>query len=184
MATGLAALALAACAISDNAVEQRANRRERERRLRGMRAATQTTPPGERLLGAALAAEVAGRAHLFVYERTPDGRRERYAEKLYFRADGRLVYTNTLWRLDPEGLAEDRWRLDADRLCYVNNSFERGVEHCFTLARRSDGRLQYAYAEPGGEYDGLLTRVTDAVLAGGAAETPASFEPPGGSSGQ
>lgn len=184
VATGLAALALVACAISDNAVEQRANRRERERRLRGMRAATRTTPPGERLVGPELVAEVSGRAHLFVYERTPDGRRERYAEKLYFRADGRLVYTNTLWRLDPEGLPEDRWRLDADRLCFVNNSFERGVEHCFALARRRDGRLQYAYAEPGGEYDGLLTRVTDAVLEGGAAETPASLDPSGRSSGQ
>jgi len=138
-----------------------------------MREATRTTPPGERLAGAALAAEVSGRAHLFVYERTPDGRRDRYVEKLYFRADGRLVYTNTLWRLDPEGLPEDRWRLDADRLCFENNSFERGVEHCFALSRRSDGRLQYAYAEPGGEYDGLLSRVTSAVEAGEAAAAPA-----------
>jgi hypothetical protein len=75
-------------------------------------------------------------------------------------------------------------RLVADRLCFVDNSFERGVEHGFALARRRDGRLQHTYAEPGGEYDGLLTRVTDAVLAGGAAETPASLDPSGRGSGR
>jgi len=176
----LVVLALGGCAgsLSDNATAQRAARRERERRVRAMQAATRTTPAGERLRGDALLAAVSGRAHLFVYERTPDGRAGRYVEKLYFRADGRLVYTNTLWRTDPEGLPDDRWRLDADRLCYVNGSFERGVEHCFALSRRDDGRLQYAYAEPGGEYDGLLTRSTRAVVEGAAAAAPASLDAP------
>ncbi|MCB1009657.1 MAG: hypothetical protein KDB94_12305 [Acidobacteria bacterium] len=174
----LATIVLSGCAgsFSDNAIEQRAARRERERRVRAMEAATRSTPPGERLRGAALGEAVSGRAHLFVYERTPDGRAGRYVEKLYFRADGRLVYTNTLWRTDPEGLPGDRWRLDADRLCYVNDSFERGVEHCFALSRRDDGRLQYAYAEPGGEYDRLLTRSTRAIVEGAAAATPASLD--------
>lgn len=176
----LSPIVLAGCymARSDNENAQRANRRERERRLRSMREATRTTPPGERLTGDALAGTVAGRAHLFVYESRPDGSRGRYVEKFYFRADGRLVYTNTTWRLDPEGLPEDRWRLDGDRLCYLNNSFERGVERCFALARRADGRLQYSFAEPGGEYDGLLTRVTSAVVAGETAADPAALDEP------
>lgn len=148
---------------SENAV--RAARAERARRVAGMQAATRETARGADVAGDALTRAVSGRTHVFTYQVTPDGRRERYVESTYFRPDGRLVYRNTLWAMDPDGRDGDHWRVDGDRLCILNGGFSSD-EQCYRLAVEADGRIQYYVAEPGHEADGLLTKVTDRVTDG------------------
>jgi drug/metabolite transporter superfamily protein YnfA len=150
---------------SDAEVAARQSRREQQQRLADMRAATRTTPAGAPLAADQLAAAVVGATHVFVYTMRPDRRPGRYVEWYYFAPGGQFVYLNTMWAGERSGHAENRWRLDGDRLCFVNAAMTP-EERCFRLARRADGRLQYSFAMPGDAHDGLLTRVTDAELAG------------------
>jgi hypothetical protein len=138
---------------------------ERARGVAGMRAATQQTKRGADLAGAALAHAVSGRTHVFEYGMAPGGRTGRYVEYSYFRPDGRFVYRNTTWATSPDGRDGDHWRIDGDRLCVLNGGFSAD-EHCYRLAEQPDGRVQYYVADPGAEADGLLTKVTNRIVAG------------------
>lgn len=133
-----------------------------------MKAATQQTTRGRDVGGDALAGLVSGRTHVFVYETTPNGRRERYVEYDYFRPDGRFVYRNTTWATSPDGRDGDRWRVDERRLCIVKQDMSAD-EHCYRLAVQPDGRVQYFIATPGSESDGLLTKITDRITDGAPA---------------
>ena len=150
---------------SDAQVAARASRREGERRLRSMKSATAETARGQAIPGAALHTALAGKTHVFSYPSRPGGGKGRYVEHYYFAPDGHLAYTNSLWALEPAGRAEDHWWIDGDRLCLLNSTMNSQTQ-CFLLARIPEGRLQYFIATPGSEYDGLLTKVTDAVLDG------------------
>ena len=39
-------------------------------------------------------------------------------------------------------------------------------EQCYTIAVRPDGRVQYFIDDPGGDTNGLLTKIPDAVYDG------------------
>lgn len=166
--TVLLLLAAACYPGSDAQVAARASRRESERRLRDMKSATGQTPAGQPITAASLAATVSGKTHVFAYESRPDGKSGRYVEHYFFAPGGHLAYTNTLWALAADGQPEDKWWVDGDRLCLLNTTMTHETQ-CFRLARTSDGRIQYVIATPGSEYDGLLTKVTDAVLDGPSA---------------
>jgi hypothetical protein len=143
----------------------REQRAERARRLAGMQAATEQTAHGTNVAGDALVELVSGRTHVFVYSTSPGGRAERYVEWSYFRPDGRFVYRNSQWAIAPEGRDGDRWRVDGDRLCVLNQAMSSD-EHCYRLAVQAEGRVQYYIAAPGDDADGLLTKITDAVTEG------------------
>ena len=169
-ASSLALLALVAvtgCEAfrSDAENYAREQRAERARRLAGMKAATHEIPRGTDAAGDALTRLVSGRTHVFVYSTSPTGRAERYVEWSYFRPDGRFVYRNNQWALDPDGRDGDHWRVDGNRLCVVNQAMTHD-EQCYRLAVQAEGRVQYYVAAPGDETDGLLTKVTDAVTEG------------------
>lgn len=153
--------------MSDSAASQAAHRREVERRARAARTATAQTPPGRKVEGAELEALLRDKTHFFIYETDPSGRRGRYVESFYFRPDGRLIYTNTSWVTDSTGAEGDAWRVEGDRLCYLNSSFSSD-ERCYTVAVREDGRIQYSVHEPGNPMHGLLTKATDDIRAGHA----------------
>src|SRR5262245_8408064 len=118
----------------------RQERAERARRLAGMKAATEQTARGERMAGDTLVRLVSGRTHVFVYEMAPGGRPGRYVEYSYFRPDGRFVYRNNQWALEPDGRDGDSWRVDGDRVCMLNQAMSSG-EHCYRLAVQADGRV-------------------------------------------
>lgn len=140
----------------------RRDRAERAERLEGMRAATSQAPAGERVSGDALVALVSGRTHVFVYSTAPGGRAVRYVEQSYFADGGRFVYVNTEWAKDPAGREGDRWHVDGERLCILNQTFS-SQEQCYRLTVLADGRVQYFISKPGDETDGLVTKVTDAI---------------------
>jgi hypothetical protein len=148
---------------AENFARQR--RAERGRAASAMRAATQQTTRGTDVAGDALGKLVSGKTHVFEYGTAPGGRAERYVEYSYFRPDGRFVYRNTQWATAPDGRDGDHWRVDGPRLCVLNGSFSAD-EHCYRLARQSDGRVQYYVAEPGDETDGLLTKITNRIIDG------------------
>ena len=143
----------------------REQRAERARRLAGMQAATRETARGTNVAGDALVGLVSGRTHEFVYQVAPSGHAGRYVEWCYFRPDGRFVYRNNQWALDPDGRDGDHWRVDGDRLCVVNQAMT-SQEQCYRVAVQAEGRVQYYVAAPGNETDGLLTKITDAVTEG------------------
>lgn len=130
-----------------------------------MRAATNETPAGRRVMGSDLHALLNGRTHVFVYESTPDGRRERYVEWTHFRGDGRLVYLNTVWVRDESGSERNRWSVDGPRLCILNTHFSQD-EQCYTIAVTADARVQYFIDRPGDPTDRLLTKVTTETYEG------------------
>jgi len=138
---------------------------ERARAVAGMQAATRQTTRGTDVVGEALTRMVSGRTHVFEYGTAPGGRAGRYVEYSYFRPDGRFVYRNTDWATDSAGRDGDRWRVDGARLCVLNGAFSAD-EHCYQLAVQPDGRVQYYVADPGSEYDGLLTKITDRIVDG------------------
>jgi len=139
--------------------------KDRQRRIAAMREATKTTARGRSLEGAALQSFLSDRTHVFAYETTPDGRRDKYVEWNWFRADGRLVYLNTLWATDPEGSSNDKWSVDDRRVCILNTHFSQD-EQCYAIAVTADGRVQYFISQPGDPADGLLTKVTNEVYEG------------------
>ena len=158
-----ALLALSCYPGSDAEMANREWRKDNERRVAGMRAATQVTAEGKRVEGEALRAALAGHTHVFEYPTSPDGRHQRYVEYAYFGPDGRFVYLNNLWVHEPR--AGDHWRVDGPRLCILN-SYLSTQEQCFTIALLPDARVQYYVAQPGDPADGLLTKVTSAVHEG------------------
>jgi len=144
---------------SDAETFHRQREKERQRAIAAMRQATKTTAAGRRIEGSELELFLRDKTHVFAYESTPDGRRERYIESTYFRADGRFVYLNTLWARDPNGSENDKWRVDGNRLCVVNTHMSQD-EHCYTLAVNPDQRVQYFIDRPGDPSHGLLTKIT------------------------
>ena len=163
----LVVCALAACdwVYSDNENFQRRVRAERERRLVGMRAATEQTAVGRRLEGEALVAFLTDHTHVSVFDRTPSGQRKRYVEYRYYGPGGRFVYVNTEWAISPDGNPDDRWRVDGPRLCVLNHALSQD-EHCYSIAVAPDGRVQFFIDAPGDEYHGLLTSVVPTVEEG------------------
>lgn len=165
----VALVVLAGCEVfhsdSENLVRQQ--RAERERRIAGMRTATQQAAPGRRLTGDALAVAVRGRTHIFAYAVAPGGTARRYVEYSFFRADGHFVYRNSQWATDPDGREGDRWRVSDEDLCVVSGEFTPD-ERCYALTALPDGRVQYFIHAPGDETDGLLTKVTDEIRDGAA----------------
>ena len=138
---------------------------ERARAVVGMQAATRQTKRGTDVTGEALTRLLSGRTHVFEYGTAPGGRPGRYVEYSYFLPDGRFVYRNTDWATDSDGRDGDRWRVDGVRVCVLNGAFSAD-EHCYRLAQQPDGRVQYYVADPGSEADGLLTKITNRIIAG------------------
>ena len=130
-----------------------------------MRQATKTTAPGRRIEGSDLESFLSGSTHVFVYESTPDNRRQTYIEWSYFRDDGRLVYVNTRWARDQNESQNNKWHVDGHRLCILNTHFSQD-EKCYTIAVTANGRVQYFIDQPGDPADGLLTKVTDETYKG------------------
>ena len=166
-AVAVAVLALIGCEAlsSDNANFQRRERAERQRRLVGMRAATEQTPAGRLLEGDALRDFLQEKTRVSVFEMDPSGRRTRYVEYRYYAAGGRFVYMNNEWAIDPAGNPDDRWRVDGPRLCVLNHSLSQD-EHCYGVAVAPDGAVQFYIDDPGSEYHGLLTSVVRVVYDG------------------
>src|SRR5262245_8974906 len=130
-----------------------------------MRAATAEQSRGADVVGEDLRRLVAGKTHESIFVQTPSGQRQRYVERSYFAADGRFIYTNSLWARDPGGREGARWRVDGARLCIVNPDMT-AEEQCYTIAVRPDGRVQYFIDEPGDETHGLLTKIPTSVHEG------------------
>ena len=160
--TAVLLLLLAGCQYGDGAAFSREWERERQRRIKSMKAATAEQARGRAIVGEELTALVSGKTHVFEYGSDPLGKRGRYVEYHYFRPDGRYVFLNTMLQSDPEGKPEDRWRVDGSRLCTINTWFSSD-EHCFAIALLPNGRVQYYIDEPGDQTHGLLTKVTNAV---------------------
>lgn len=156
-------LVLAGCEVfhSDSENSLRQQHAERERRIAGMRAATQQAATGQRLTGDALTRAVRGRTHVFTYAVAPG----RYVEYSFFRADGHFVYRNSQWATDPDGRDGDHWRVSDEYVCVVSGEFTPD-ERCYALTALPDGRVQYFIHAPGDETDGLLTKVTDEIRDG------------------
>lgn len=159
---GALVLSFACGPMGDGAAAQRQWERDYERRVRENKEATATTPAGRKLAGEELKAALSERTHLFVYETQPGGRKGRYVESVFFRPDGKLIYTNSLWAIDPNGGENDTWTVEEDRLCYLNTAMSRDPM-CYTLNIREDGEIQYYVHKPGDAMHGLLTKVTTAI---------------------
>ncbi len=157
---------------SDAETFHRQREKERQRAIAAMRQATKTTAAGRRIEGSELERFLSGRTHVFEYETTPDGRRGRYVEWSYFRADGRLVYLNTLWARDPNGSEKNRWHVDGQRLCILNTHMSQ-EEQCYTIAVTADERVQYFIDRRDDPADGLLTKVTTDAHEGAPRENAA-----------
>jgi hypothetical protein len=160
--TALLLLVLTACQYGDGAAFSREREKERQRRIKSMKAATAEQARGRNIGAEELAGFVSGKTHVFEYGSDPLGRRGRYVEYHYFRPDGRYVFLNTSTQNDPEGKPEDRWRVDGSRLCIVNTWFTSD-ENCYEVALLPNGRVQYYIHDPGDQTHGLLTKVTNAV---------------------
>ena len=156
---------------SDSVASQRKAERARRSAIRDMKTATAQTARGRAVEGEELRAMVNGKTHVFEYERGPGGRSGPYIEYSYFRPDGRFVYRNSLWALDPNGREEDAWRVDGGQLCILNTSFTSS-EQCYSLAVTAAGKIQYYISQPGDDSDGLLTKIPTRVLDGPPPEDP------------
>jgi hypothetical protein len=165
LALAIAAVVAACGPMSDSATHQRQAERERKAGVRAMQAATAQTARGREIGGDELRILVSGKTHVSQYERGPGGAQGPYIEYSWFRPDGRFVYMNSLWALDPEGKEGDAWRVDGDALCIRNSSFT-SEEQCYRLALTPDGKIQYYIHQPGEDSHGLLTKIPDRVIDG------------------
>jgi hypothetical protein len=154
---------LTACQYGDGAAFSREWEKDRQRRIKEMKAATAEQDRGRAVAGEELRALVSGRTHVFEYGSDPQGKQGRYVEYEYFRPDGAFVFQSTSMQREPA--ANDRWRVDGNRLCIVN-TWLTSEEHCFQLALLPNGRIQYFIDKPGDQTHGLLTKVTNTVQEG------------------
>lgn len=164
-ALAVAAIASGCAPIGDNASAQRQAEKRRKANIRAMEAATSQTRRGQDVEGEDLRALVIGKTHVFEYERGPTGTTGPYITYSYFRPDGRYVFINGLWAVDPEGNEKDTWRVEGARLCVLDSSFS-STEQCFSLAVTPGGRIQYYISNPGDPSDGLLTKIPNRVIDG------------------
>lgn len=164
--TVAASILLAACTLkSDAQYSAEQSRRNNERALQGLQAATQQTARGSDLAGEALRAAVAGKTLVNRYESGPGNTRGPYVIRRYFAADGRYRLVD-----DPAitgAPADDahRWRVDGARLCIMGPPSPKESK-CYRMARATDGALQWFIDEPGSPYDRLLTIVTREIVDG------------------
>jgi hypothetical protein len=119
------------------------------------------TLKGKSLVGDDLRSFLIGHAHEFEFP-DPQGFRSIY---YYYRADGRFIYVDTAGNIEADGKSGDHWRVDGNRLCILSHKIS-SAENCYTIAQRSDGRIQYAINDKRSSRDGWLAMVTSAEYAG------------------
>jgi hypothetical protein len=119
------------------------------------------TLKGSPLVGDSLRSLLIGRAHEFEFP-DPQGFRSIY---YYYRVDGRFIHVDTAADIEPDGKSGDHWRVDGNRLCILSHKINN-AENCYTIAQRSDGRIQYAINDKQSSRDGWLAMVTSAEYIG------------------
>ena len=119
------------------------------------------TPKGMPLVGDDLRSFLIGHAHEFEFP-DPKGFRSIY---YYYRADGRFIYIDTAEEFETDGRSGDHWRVEGKQLCILNHRISN-IETCYTIAQRTDGRIQYAVSEKQSLRDGWLAMVTSAEYKG------------------
>lgn len=151
--------------LSDGEYAQKQARKRRARALVSMKESTAQTPRGRDVKAEELEALVSGRTHIFIYGKTPSGGKGPYITYHYYRPDGQFVFLNTESESNFDGREGDHWRVDGNRLCVIRQWYSH-EEGCFRLAVLPNGRVQYYIDDPGGDYHGLLTTITDEIQEG------------------
>lgn len=145
-----------------------ATRQSEERQVestRALRAASEQTPRGSPLTGAALRERVMERTWSSEFERFPNGDAGPYRTYHYFRQDGQLIWVHNWIYGEAKAVPGDRWRVEETRLCMVHQHFSH-QENCYTMALDARGALQLYIDAPGTPNHGLITRVIRNSLAG------------------
>jgi hypothetical protein len=151
---------------SDSSYAAEKWRRESERRVHDMKAATNETQRGAALEGAELVRALSGKTLVNRFEVRPDGSHGSFVVQRYFAEDGHFSLTDNPHIYSQYGSENFRWRVQQDQLCILGEPVQPDTWKCYRMARTSDGALQWYIAEPGSAYDGLLTSVTTEIHGG------------------
>jgi len=145
----------------DGAAEMRAHRK-------AMRATTTEYEQGTALVGQALVDALSGRTLVFRSRISVGGRETDSVVYRYFGPGGRFVYFDNNMRnvgFSFKYKEGDYWKVNGPRLCTLSQ-LRSSEPNCYSVARTTDGTIQFYVDDPGGPYHALLTAMTREVIEG------------------
>lgn len=159
----LLALSSTACSTlySDAQNAGRRSDQARQEAERAMKQASRQAVSAQPVGGEALVRLLAGNSHVQVYVKRSSDIRPYFTSYNYFASDGRFIARDTYSKRAPPYEGKGHWRVEKDRLCITTQS-EGTDAGCFRIRLAADGAIQYWIHNPGGAYDGMLTKnITD-----------------------